>query len=74
MWPSIPDNLKLIISENPREIQEIIIKDAIPIVNPITLNIVENDIKPKLCRDRRCLIAMRVVSFTILPDAKPGKG
>ena len=71
MWPSIPDSLKLTISENPLEMQEMVIKDAIPMVNPITLKIVENDIKPKLCRDRRCRIAMRVVNFTILPDAKP---
>ena len=50
--------------------QEMIISDETPIINPIILNIVENEIKPKLYRDRRCLIAMRVVSSTILPDAK----
>ena len=51
--------------------QEMIISDETPIINPIILRIVENEIKPKLYRDRRCLIAMRVLSFTILPDAKP---
>ena len=56
---------------NPLEMQELIISDETPIINPIILKIVENEIKPKLYRDRRCLIAMRVVSFTILPDAKP---
>ena len=55
---------------NPLEMQELIISDETPIINPIILKIVENEIKPKLYRDRRCLIAMRVVSFTILPDAK----
>ena len=55
---------------NPLEMQEMIISDETPIINPIILNIVENEIKPKLYRDRRCLIAMRVVSSTILPDAK----
>ena len=55
---------------NPLEMQELIISDETPIINPIILKIVENEIKPKLYRDRRCLIAMRVVSFTILPYAK----
>ena len=44
-------------------------RDAIPMAKPIILRIVENEIKPKLCRDRRCWIAMREVRSTILPDA-----
>ena len=64
-----PDSLKLTISENPLEIQEIIIREAIPIVRPIILKIVEKEMKPKLCFDRRCRRATRVVSFIIFPDA-----
>ena len=70
MWPSILDSFELIISENPLEIEEMIIREAMPIVRPIILKIVENEIKPKVYLDRRCRIAMRVVSFTVLADAK----
>ena len=55
---------------NPLEMQELIISDETPIINPIILKIVENEIKPKLYRDRRCRIAIRVVSFTYLPGVK----
>ena len=70
MWPSIADNFILTISEKPRDIQEMMIRDAMPIVKPIMLKIVENDIKPKLCRDPKCRIAMRDVRFTNLPAAR----
>ncbi len=57
MWPSIFDNLLLIVDLKPSEIQDIIIKDERPNIKPIMLNIVENDIKPKLCFDQICLKA-----------------
>ena len=43
MCPSIPDNLLLIISLNPSDIHEIIIRDDIPNIKPIMLNIVEKE-------------------------------
>mgnify|MGYP003711465243 FL=1 len=49
--------------------QEIIIREAIPIVRPIILRTVEKEMKPKLCFDRKCRKATRVVSFIIFPDA-----
>ena len=48
MCPSIPDNLLLITSLNPSDMQEIIIRDDIPSIKPIMLNIVEKEISPKL--------------------------
>ena len=49
--------------------QEIIIREAIPIVRPIILRTVEKEMKPKLCFDCKCRMATRVVSFIIFPDA-----
>ena len=48
---------------------EIIMRDEIPIINPMILRTVEKEIKPKLCFDRKCRIAIRVVKFIYLPDA-----
>ena len=49
--------------------QDIIIREAIPIVRPIILKIVEKETKPKPCFDRKCRRATRVVRFIIFPDA-----
>ena len=68
MCPSIADSFELTISEKPLEIQEMIIREEMPIVRPKILRIVENEINPKPWRDRRFRIAIRVVSLIISPD------
>ena len=47
--------------------EEMIINEDTPMAKPTILRIVEKEIKPKLCRDRKCLIAMRLVNFIIPP-------
>ena len=65
----MPDNLDVMVSVKPSEMHEIMVRDAIPSINPIMLKKVENVIKPKLCFDRKCRMAIRVVRFIHFPDA-----
>ena len=62
----MPDNFSFTESEKPLDIEEIIISEETPIINPTILNIVEKEINLNLYFDRRCLIAMRVVNFIYL--------
>ena len=65
----MPDNLLFMALLNPSDTHEIMISDAIPSINPIMLSTVEKEIKPKLCLDRKCRKAIRVVRFIFLPGA-----
>ena len=65
----MPDNLKFMILLKPSEMHEIIIRDAIPSINPIMLNKVEKEMKPKLFFDHKCRKAIRVVRFIYLLGA-----
>ena len=65
MFPGISSKVLIVLSK-----YSISKENPIPIINPRILSIVENDIKPKLCRDRKCRNAMRFVSLIILPDVE----